>query len=58
MIATKEGNTELVSLLVDAGASPDIQNKVLHAVFCYDVYLSEFSCHTYPVISVVMTEPH
>ena len=33
MIATKEGNTELVSLLLDAGANPDIQNKVLHVVF-------------------------
>ena len=54
MIATKEGNTELVSLLLDAGANPDIQNKVLHAVF-YEQACCILSLHaTRHVLSKVL----
>ena len=30
MMATRKGKTEVVSLLLEAGANTDLQNKVLH----------------------------
>ena len=35
MIAARKGSTEVVSLLLKAGANTDLQNKVCHYVHIY-----------------------
>ena len=38
MVAVWQGRTEVVSLLLEAGANTDLQNEVRECLTCYVIY--------------------